>query len=193
MSNCQIWSGIQNIFQKSWWVLRANTYLWMPQCTFCFRSKPLNFFWMPERNPIIAGAPSVQTPQTYFHCNSAESKKGFSSGTPAFVVVVCSFSQNRSSASMSPEWIYLTKTSNWTHEVTSVDSSTWKENIRDAFIYHLVFHIFQHIWNEPLSSTVGKRYSPHFCLTSFSKRYFYCFQQTGFHNWISQAFLQSCR
>jgi len=41
---------------------------------------------------------------------AAESKKVYFSGTPAFVVVVDSFSQNRSSASMSPESIYLTKT-----------------------------------------------------------------------------------
>jgi len=58
---------------------------------------------MPEHNPIIAGAPSVQTPQTYFHCNSAESKKVYFSTTPAFVVAVCSCSQNRNSASMSRE------------------------------------------------------------------------------------------
>jgi len=58
---------------------------------------------MPERDPIIAGAPSVQTPQTYFYCNSAESKKVYFFRTPAFVVVVCSCSQNRNSASMSPE------------------------------------------------------------------------------------------
>jgi len=33
----------------------------------------------PGRDAIIEGTPSVQTPQTYFHCNSAESKKFLSS------------------------------------------------------------------------------------------------------------------
>ena len=84
---------------------------------------------MPERDPIIAGAPSVQTPQTYFHCNSAEFKKVYFSRTSAFVVALGSFSLNRSSASMSPESIYLTKTRKRAHEVTSVDSSTWKKTL----------------------------------------------------------------
>ena len=43
----------------------------------------------------------------------------------------------------------------------------------------------KHTWNAPLNSIAGKRYSPHFCLTSFSKTYFYCFQQTGFHKGFS--------
>ena len=35
---------------------------------------------------------------------------------------------------MSPEWTHLTDESNWAHEVTYVESSTWKEFIGDAFI-----------------------------------------------------------
>jgi len=37
-------------------------------------------------------------------------------------------------------------------------------------IYHLVFHHLQHIWNAPLNSIPGKRYSSHFCVISFSKK-----------------------
>ena len=81
---------------------------------------------------------------------------------------------------MSPEWIHVAKTSNWAHEVTSVDSSTKSIGVGDAFICHLVFHIFRHIWNAPLNSTAGKRYLFHVCLTTFSKKQLYCFQQTSF-------------
>jgi len=95
------------------------------------------------------------------------------------------------SSLMSPEWIYLTKTSNWAHEV-SIDSSTWKENIGNAFIYHLVFHIFRYIWNTLLNRIVRKRYSSHFCLTSFSKKWLYCFQQSGFHKRFSNRVSVSC-
>jgi len=56
-------------------VLRASAHPWMRQvCTFCFRSKFLNICWKPEHDSNIAGAPSVQIPQTYFHCHSAQSK-----------------------------------------------------------------------------------------------------------------------
>jgi len=81
---------------------------------------------------------------TNVHCNSAESKKVYFSTTPA-LVVVCSSSQNRNSAFIYPEWIYLSKTSNWAQEVTSADSATWRKHCRCFhLIYHLDFHIFQH-------------------------------------------------
>ena len=86
-------------------------------------------------------------------------EKDFYFSRTSALVVVCSSSQNRSSSLMSPEWIYLTKTSNWAHEVTSIDSSTWKKHWRWRcfyFIYHLVFQIFQHIWNAPLNSIAGR-------------------------------------
>jgi len=84
---------------------------------------------------------------------------------------------------MSPEWIYLTKTSNWAHEVTSVGSSTWKKHWSWRcfnFIYHLVFHIFRRIWNVPLNSFAGRDIrlvfaslpSPRGCLTVFNKQGF---------------------
>ena len=136
--------------------------------TLCFSSKFLNVF---ENLNVI---PSLQEfhefkSQTYFHCSSAESTKIYFSRTSA-LVVVCSSSQNKNSTLMSPEWINLTKTSNWLHEVTSVESSTRKYKVGDAFIYHLVFHIFQRIWNVPLNSIAGKRYSSHVCLTIVSPR-----------------------
>ena len=93
--------------------------------------------------------------------------------------------QDGNSSLLSPEWMYLTKTSNWAHEETSVELFTWKDNTGDAFIHHLVFHIFQHTWNAPLKFIAGKRYSSHFFLTSFSKKQFYCLQQTGFHKRFS--------
>ena len=96
------------------------------------------------------------------------------------LVVVCSSSQNRNSTLMSPEWIYLMKTSNWAHEVTSVDSSMWKKHWSWRwfyFIYHLAFHIFRHMWNSPLNNIAVRDVR----LTTFSKKLFYCFQQTGFH------------
>jgi len=82
---------------------------------------------------------------------------------------------------MSHEWIYLTKTSNWAHEVASVDSSTWKKSLElemNHFIYHLVFHIFRHIWNAPLNNIVGRDIrlmfallaSPRCCFTVFNKQ-----------------------
>ena len=90
-------------------------------------------------------------------CNPAESKDFCFSRTSA-LVVVCS-SPKIGAPLVSRIHIYLTKTSNWAHEVTSVDSSTWKKHWIwrcFCFIYHLVFHVFRHIWNAPLNSIAGR-------------------------------------
>ena len=110
-------------------------------------------------------------------------EKDFYFSRTSALVVIFSSSQNRSASLMSPEWIYLTKTSNWTHEVTSVDSSTWKKHCSWRcfyFIYHLVFHIFRHIWNAPLNSIAGRPFhlmcaslpSPRSYFTVFNKQEF---------------------
>ena len=103
------------------------------------------------------------------------------SGTYA-LLVVCSFSQNNNSSFMFPEWIYLTKASNWAYEVTSVDSSVWKENIGDAFIYHLVFHTFRHIWNAPLNSIGGRDICLIFASLASPRNSFIVFNKQGFTN-----------
>ena len=54
--------------------------------------------------------------------------------TSSAFVVVSSALQNKNLSLMSPELMYLTKTSYWKHELTSVDSSSWKENKGEAFI-----------------------------------------------------------
>ena len=126
--------GIQHILQRNKQSSASKrTSVNNTEFEFYFRSNFLNFFWKPERDPIIVGAPWVQTPHNIFTATlQNQSKKVYFSRTPA--LVACSSSQNRNSALMSPEWIYLTKKSNWAHEVTFVKSSTWKGNIGDAFI-----------------------------------------------------------
>ena len=141
--------------------------------------------------------PSLQELHQYKlhkHISTAtlQNQKRFYFSRTFALVVVCSSLQNRSFSLMSPERIYFTKTSNWAHEVTFTASSTWKENIRNAFIHHLVFHIFRHIWNTLLNRIVRKRYSSHCCLTSVSKKWLCCFQQSGFHKLFSNRVSVSC-
>jgi len=173
----------------------ASEHWWTAQvCAFVARSKFLNFISKarsrdpPSRTrdpPLQEKTPSVQIPQTHFHCNSVQSKKVFIFSRASALVVCCS-SQNRSSSLMSPEWIDLTKTSNWAHEVTSVDSSTWKQNIADAMVSFIIWsYIFRYTGNAPLNLVAGKRYSSHFCLTTLSKKQSYYSQQIGFHKRFS--------
>jgi len=117
-------------------------------------------------------------------------KRFYCSRTSAFVV--CSSSQNRNS-SFNVSWLNVChenkQLSAWSNICWLIPSKRKQWSCRCFhFIYHLVFHIFRHIWNAPLISIAGKRYSSHVCLTSFSKKLLYCFQQKG----VSQAFFQSC-
>lgn len=98
--------------------------------TFCLGSKFFNFFLKPECEPNIAGAPSVQIPQTFFHSRFAESKTSFHffhnilSSCGSFQIITkkkCFFDVSQMNISH--------KTSNWAHEVTLFDSSTWKEKL----------------------------------------------------------------
>ena len=130
----------------------------------------------------IAEESSISSnPTNAFPLQFLQSKKIFIFSRASALVACCS-SQNRSSSLMSPEWIYLTKTNNWAHEVTSVYSSTWKQNITDAMVSFITWsYIFRHTWFAPLNRISGKRYSSHFCLTTLSEKQSYCSQQIGFH------------
>jgi len=86
---------------------------------------------------------------------------------------------------MSHEWIYLTKTSNRAHEVTSVDSSTRNENIGvvDAFISFITWSFtFSGIsemlrWLVSLERDICLMFaspaSPRSCFTVFNKQGFH--------------------
>ena len=83
---------------------------------------------------------------------------------------------------MSPEWIYLTITSNWAHEVTSDDSSTCKENIGDAYIWFITWSFTssgiseRHLWIVSLERDVclifASLASPRNSFTVFNKQDF---------------------
>jgi len=104
-------------------------------------------------------------------------------------LVFCSSSQNRIS-SLNVSWMNIShenkRLSTWSNIGRLTHRKHWSWRCFH-FIYHLVFHIFRHISNAPLISIAGKSYSSHVCLASFSKKLFYCFQQTG----ASQVFFQS--
>ena len=84
---------------------------------------------------------------------------------------------------MSPEWIYVTKTSNWAHELTSVDSSTWKKALE---LEMLLFHLspgLSHLptfWNVLLNSIAGRDINFMFALLSSPRRCFAVFNKQGF-------------
>ena len=83
------------------------------------------FFW-PDLDPSIAGATSVQTTLMLSHYNSLVSKnKCIMPMTSSLLVEVFSGLQNKNPSCMSSKWMYLTKTSNWEHEQTSVDSNVF--------------------------------------------------------------------
>ena len=92
--------------------------------------------------------------------------------------------------SMSPEWIYLTKTSNWAHEVTSVDSSTWKKALESEM---LSFHSspglsnLSTFWNVPLNSIAERDIRFVFALLASPRRCFTVFNKQGF-----TSVFQSC-
>ena len=129
----------------------------------------------------------LQRSNNHIFTATLQNRKTFYFARTSALVVVRSSSQNRSSSLMSPEWIYLTKTSNWAHEVKSVDSFTWKKNSSRRcfyFIYHLVFHIFRN--SEMCLWTVSQEEIFLSCLPHyFCKKLFYCIQQTGFHKRFS--------
>jgi len=132
-------------------VLSGSAHLWTTQVFIvCFRNKFLNFplktwTWFHHCRSSVS---RLETTQIYFHCNSAESKKILSSPKHLHLYFAVLYKTG------TPFQCLMKEYSIWAREVTSVDKSTGKKNIGvgHAFTYHLVVHIFRHIWDWPLNS-----------------------------------------
>ena len=89
---------------------------------------------------------------------------------------------------MSPELIYLRKTSNCEHEHTYVDSSCWSKNKWQ----NLFLHIHIHFRNAPLYSIIWLGYLLHLRCTDFSKNKIYCLHPVGFKKCFSNRVRLYC-
>lgn len=87
----------------------------------------LTRFWNLDFVPNIDGNPYLQHPQTIPQ-NIFCFKKAETFSIISETLVVVSREQNRNSSLYETEWTYPANTSNWEHDTTSIDSSSWIEN-----------------------------------------------------------------